>query len=137
MSSFDYYSFCSLKLLSFVTICLIVNDKYICLYYSIYYCMCYDNSVFKLVFSVYYWRIQVMSRGWGIFYVLTNPFSPFTLYSFSLVCIFQRYRAQKIKVVKAWYINTMKTTFDLNFYLYQVVKQPVYTLTQKSREAVN
>ena len=35
------------------------------------------------------------------------------------------------------YINTIKTTFDLKFDLYQAVKQHGDTKTLKSREAVN
>ena len=35
------------------------------------------------------------------------------------------------------YINTMKTTLDFNFYLYQAFEQHRYTKTQKQREDVN
>jgi len=35
------------------------------------------------------------------------------------------------------YINIMKTTFDLDFNLYQAFKEHLYTKTWKQREAVN
>ena len=35
------------------------------------------------------------------------------------------------------YINTITTIFNLNYNSYQAVKQHGYTLTYKSREAVN
>ena len=38
---------------------------------------------------------------------------------------------------KGDYINTMKTTFDFNFYSYQAVKQHECTYKEKSREVVN
>ena len=35
------------------------------------------------------------------------------------------------------YINIMKTTFDLNFAIYQAFKHHEYTKTMKTREAVD
>ena len=47
-----------------------------------------------------------------------------------------RHPAHKLYTFVA-YINTMKTTFDLNFDLYQALKQHGYTYTWKQREVVD